>query len=104
MSEASEPQDTGVITEVFADQALFMNASLGRVLVVDGTPTVWLRDHVPHIAADNAVIRIILSKFLQKLRIKFDVANNGEEAIEKWQAGGFNLIFVCSSGSVSVVS
>lgn len=31
---------------------------------------------------------------MKKKKIKFDVAKNGEEAVAKWQTGGFHLILV----------
>ena len=33
--------------------------------------------------------------FLRKRRIKHQVANNGQEAVEKWKTGIFHLILVC---------
>ena len=31
---------------------------------------------------------------MRKKRIKYDVAKNGEEAVQKWKSGGFHLILV----------
>ncbi len=31
---------------------------------------------------------------MKKKRIKYDVAKNGEEAVQKWNSGGFHLILV----------
>lgn len=31
---------------------------------------------------------------MKKKKIKFDVATNGAEAVEKWKSGGFHLILV----------
>ena len=44
--------------------------------------------------ADNPINQTILSTFMKKKKIKFDVAKNGEEAVVKWQTGGFHLILV----------
>lgn len=44
--------------------------------------------------ADNPINQTILSTFMKKKKIKFDVAKNGEEAVAKWQTGGFHLILV----------
>ena len=47
--------------------------------------------------ADNPINQTILSTFMKKKKIKFDVAKNGEEAVAKWQTGGFHLILVSTS-------
>ena len=44
----------------------------------------------PHI--DNPINQTILSTFMKKKKIKYDVAKNGEEAVQKWRSGGFHLI------------
>jgi osomolarity two-component system, response regulator SSK1 len=31
---------------------------------------------------------------MKKKKIKYDVAKNGEEAVQKWRTGGFHLILV----------
>ena len=31
---------------------------------------------------------------MKKKKIKYDVAKNGEEAVQKWNSGGFHLILV----------
>jgi CheY-like chemotaxis protein len=36
----------------------------------------------------------ILSAWMKKHKIKFSVASNGQEAVEKWQGGGFHLVLV----------
>jgi osomolarity two-component system response regulator SSK1 len=43
---------------------------------------------------DNVVNQKLMAAFLHKMNIKFDVAGNGEEAIQKWQSGVFHLILV----------
>lgn len=43
---------------------------------------------------DNPINQTILSTFMKKKKIKYDVAKNGEEAVEKWRTGGFHLILV----------
>ena len=45
--------------------------------------------------ADNPINQTILSTFMKKKKIKYDVAKNGEEAVQKWKSGGFHLILVC---------
>jgi DNA-binding NtrC family response regulator len=44
--------------------------------------------------ADNRINQTILATFLMKRGIKYDVATNGEEAVEKWKAGNFHLVLV----------
>lgn len=36
----------------------------------------------------------ILSTWMKKHKIKFSVACDGKEAVEKWKGGGFHLILV----------
>jgi osomolarity two-component system response regulator SSK1 len=45
---------------------------------------------------DNVVNQKLMAAFLHRMNIKFDVASNGEEAIQKWQTGVFHLILVTS--------
>lgn len=46
------------------------------------------------IVDDNPINQTILSTFMRRKRIKYDVAKNGEEAVQKWQNGGFHLILM----------
>ncbi|KAH9843946.1 uncharacterized protein C8Q71DRAFT_730652 [Rhodofomes roseus] len=46
------------------------------------------------IVDDNPINQTILSTFMKKKKIKFDVAKNGEEAVAKWQTGGFHLVLM----------
>lgn len=43
---------------------------------------------------DNPINQTILSTFMKKKKIKYDVAKNGQEAVTKWRTGGFHLILV----------
>jgi hypothetical protein len=65
------------------------------VLIVDGmfrfpSSTASLTIFV----SDNPINQTILSTFMKKKKIKYDVAKNGEEAVQKWRTGGFHLILV----------
>jgi CheY-like chemotaxis protein len=44
--------------------------------------------------ADNPINQTILSTFMKQKKIKYDVAKNGEEAVQKWKSGVFHLILV----------
>jgi CheY-like chemotaxis protein len=46
------------------------------------------------VATDNRINQTILATFLMKRGIKYDVANNGVEAVEKWKTGNFHLVLV----------
>ncbi|THH11261.1 hypothetical protein EW145_g776 [Phellinidium pouzarii] len=46
------------------------------------------------IVEDNPINQTILSTFMRKRKIKYDVAKNGLEAVAKWKAGGFHLILM----------
>ncbi|GBE79350.1 hypothetical protein SCP_0205480 [Sparassis crispa] len=46
------------------------------------------------IVEDNPINQTILSTFMTRKGIKYDVAKNGEEAVQKWRSGGFHLILM----------
>ncbi|KAI7890680.1 uncharacterized protein EV154DRAFT_510633 [Mucor mucedo] len=46
------------------------------------------------IVEDNMINQAILSTWMKKHKIKFSVACDGKEAVEKWKGGGFHLILV----------
>ncbi|TFL00606.1 hypothetical protein BDV98DRAFT_593932 [Pterulicium gracile] len=43
---------------------------------------------------DNPINQTILTTFLKKKKISYDVAMNGQEAVQKWRTGGFHLILM----------
>jgi CheY-like chemotaxis protein len=43
---------------------------------------------------DNPINQTILSTFMKRKKIKYDLASNGQEAVQKWRTGGFHLILV----------
>ncbi|GAA5805611.1 hypothetical protein HPULCUR_011131 [Helicostylum pulchrum] len=46
------------------------------------------------IVEDNMINQAILSTWMKKHSIKFSVACDGKEAVEKWEGGGFHLILM----------
>ncbi|EAU80559.1 response regulator receiver domain-containing protein [Coprinopsis cinerea okayama7 len=46
------------------------------------------------IVDDNPINQTILSTFMKRKRISYDIANNGEEAVTKWRVGNFHLILM----------
>ncbi|KAH9978098.1 hypothetical protein BGW80DRAFT_1285779 [Lactifluus volemus] len=46
------------------------------------------------IVEDNPINQTLLSTFMRKKKIKYDIAKNGEEAVEKWRTGRFHLILM----------
>ena len=69
------------------------------VLIVDGTLCFRLMYLKPFLAineiyADNPINQTILSTFMKRKKIKYDLACNGQEAVQKWRTGGFHLILV----------
>ncbi|KAG0170038.1 ssk1 response regulator receiver [Apophysomyces sp. BC1034] len=46
------------------------------------------------IVEDNMINQAILSAWMKKHKIKFSVASNGQEAVEKWQGGHFHLVLM----------
>ena len=43
---------------------------------------------------DNPINQIILSTFLKRKGVKYSVANNGQEAVDKWKTGDFHLVLM----------
>jgi hypothetical protein len=77
------------------------------VLIVDGMQTALLFSPFPCTllicVSDNPINQTILSTFMKKKKIKYDVAKNGEEAVQKWKSGGFHLILVCPRLGCSMI-
>ncbi|PPQ68656.1 hypothetical protein CVT24_005387 [Panaeolus cyanescens] len=46
------------------------------------------------IVDDNPINQTILSTFMRKKKIRYDLASNGQEAVHKWRTGGFHLILM----------
>ncbi|KAG6915388.1 hypothetical protein DXG01_011760, partial [Tephrocybe rancida] len=46
------------------------------------------------IVDDNPINQTILSTFMKKKKIKYDLANNGQEAVTKFRSGDFHLILM----------
>ncbi|KAF7732845.1 ssk1 response regulator receiver [Apophysomyces ossiformis] len=46
------------------------------------------------IVEDNMINQAILSAWMKKHKIKFSVASNGQEAVEKWKGGHFHLVLM----------
>ncbi|KAE8219536.1 hypothetical protein CF319_g6783 [Tilletia indica] len=46
------------------------------------------------IVEDNPINQRIMAKFMDKKKIKYEIATNGKDAIERWQSGGFHLILM----------
>ena len=47
-----------------------------------------------YLISDNPINQTILSTFMKKKKIKYECASNGQEAVDKWQKGGFHLVLV----------
>lgn len=46
------------------------------------------------IVEDNVINQKILEAFMRRRQVRYDVANNGREAVSKWRKGGFHLILM----------
>ncbi|KAG2171998.1 hypothetical protein INT43_001475 [Umbelopsis isabellina] len=46
------------------------------------------------IVEDNVINQAILSTWMKKHKIKFGTASNGQEALDKWNGGGYHLILM----------
>ncbi|KAF8307299.1 CheY-like protein, partial [Clavulina sp. PMI_390] len=43
---------------------------------------------------DNPINQTIMSTFMRRRKLKYATANNGQEAVEKWQTGQYHLILM----------
>lgn len=68
------------------------------VLIVDGVVTFILfflsSRALTTFFVDNPINQTILSTFMKKKKITYQLASNGQEAVEKWRTGQFHLILV----------
>ncbi|KAK6201479.1 uncharacterized protein RJT21DRAFT_84983 [Scheffersomyces amazonensis] len=46
------------------------------------------------VVEDNAINQAILGAFLRRHKIHYQIAKNGQEAIDKWRKGGFHLVLM----------
>ncbi|CUM53360.1 uncharacterized protein AC631_00533 [Debaryomyces fabryi] len=46
------------------------------------------------VVEDNAINQAILGAFLRKYKIPYQIAKNGQEAVDKWRTGGFHLVLM----------
>lgn len=46
------------------------------------------------VVEDNAINLAILGAFLRKHKITYEIAKNGQEAVDKWKKGGFHLVLM----------
>ncbi|KAJ7572364.1 CheY-like superfamily [Mycena floridula] len=46
------------------------------------------------LSSDNPINQSVLSTFMRKKKIKYAVASDGAEAVEKWRTGKFHLILM----------
>ncbi|CAX45648.1 (oxidative stress) response regulator, putative [Candida dubliniensis CD36] len=61
----------------------------------DPTPTdIVLPSISVLVVEDNAINQAILGAFLRKRKIHYQIAKNGQEAIDKWKKGGFHLVLM----------
>lgn len=43
---------------------------------------------------DNPIEQAVLKTFMQRKKISYAVASNGQEAVEKWRTGNYHLVLV----------
>jgi osomolarity two-component system response regulator SSK1 len=46
------------------------------------------------VVEDNAINQAILGAFLRRHKIRYQIAKNGQEAVDKWSKGGFHLVLM----------
>lgn len=46
------------------------------------------------VVEDNAINQAILGAFLRRHKISYQIAKNGQEAVDKWSKGGFHLVLM----------
>ncbi|KAF1964105.1 hypothetical protein BU23DRAFT_521559 [Bimuria novae-zelandiae CBS 107.79] len=69
-----------------------------RAIEVPTLPPGLLDNSVPPInvliVEDNIINLRVLGAFMQRLKVRWQRAMNGKEAVEKWRAGGFHLVLM----------
>ncbi|MBW0479982.1 hypothetical protein O181_019697 [Austropuccinia psidii MF-1] len=90
-NEGSKPLSTSLMSN---RRALSIGDKLGRKRT-SRKPTATL---VPPInvliVEDNIINQAILVTFLRKRSVKFDVAIDGQQAVDKWKTGSFHLVLM----------
>ena len=51
---------------------------------------------------DNPIEQAVLKTFMQRKKISYAVASNGQEAVEKWRTGSYHLVLVMFKGFSSM--
>lgn len=46
------------------------------------------------VVEDNSINQAILGAFLRKHKVHYQIAKNGQEAVDKWRKGGFHLVLM----------
>lgn len=46
------------------------------------------------VVEDNSINQAILGAFLRRHKIHYEIAKNGQEAVDKWRKGGFHLVLM----------
>jgi hypothetical protein len=58
---------------------------------------------LPDLSPDNPIEQAVLKTFMQRKKISYSVASNGQEAVEKWRTGNYHLVLVkFKEGSLSM--
>ncbi|KAF1999023.1 hypothetical protein P154DRAFT_523635 [Amniculicola lignicola CBS 123094] len=69
-----------------------------RVIETPSLPAGLLDGSVPPInvliVEDNIINLRVLGAFMQRLKVRWQRAMNGKEAVDKWRAGGFHLVLM----------
>jgi two-component system sensor histidine kinase BarA len=79
--EQGKPRGMAAITQAGAKRDALPQFASSQILVAD----------------DNAVNREVIIEVLRQLGVRTDVAEDGQEAVEMWQAGSYDLVFMdCS--------
>ena len=65
------------------------------VLIVEGRKWFLVLINAEHLI-DNSIQRTILSTFMKNKHIAYGIAENGQEAVERWSTGNYHLVLVCA--------
>ncbi|KAI7938132.1 hypothetical protein MJO28_015052 [Puccinia striiformis f. sp. tritici] len=99
LSSAALAQSTSALTiaanrrRASMGDSLFANR-LGRRRVSRKPTTALVPPINVLIVEDNRINQTILTTFMRKKNVRFDVAMNGQEAVDKWRTGSFHLVLM----------
>ena len=66
-----------------------------KLLLIDGLSSIGAVPPINVLLVEDNIINLkLLEAFMKKLKVRWQTAMNGREAVTKWRAGGFHLVLM----------